>query len=74
MSEVDTEKKYKLNRKEPGKSQPCAFLKRPEGCRNGEKCPFSHGTGEPDGYKCNERWLKLVMSVFFKVEKMYLSM
>ncbi len=56
MSEVGTEKKYKLTRKEPGKSQPCAFLKRPEGCRNGGKCPFSHGTGEPDGYKCNELW------------------
>ncbi len=70
MSEVVTEKKYKLTRKETGKSQPCAFQKRPEGCRNGGKCPFSHGTGEPEDINTVKDGRNL-LPVLFKVEKVY---
>ncbi len=68
MSEAVTEKKYKLKRKEMGKVQPCAFLKRPEGCRNGEKCHFSHGTGDSENINTVNNG-RNVLPVLLKVEK-----
>ncbi len=67
MSEVMTEKKYKLTRKELGKLQPCIFLKRPGGCRNGGKCPFSHGTGESEGVNTMKDSRNLLSVLLFEV-------
>lgn len=37
-----TSKKYTLHKAENGAQPPCAFFLSPEGCKNGDKCKFSH--------------------------------
>jgi len=34
-----------------GAKQTCLFINTPNGCRNGEKCPFSHDKPGPSNYK-----------------------